>query len=803
MHLSPGLRVGPYEVRELRGAGATGEVWLARDARLGRDVALKVLRPDAPAGGPALLEEARAASALSHPAVATIYEAGEAAVGGKPVAYIAMELVDGPTLGEHARAGAPPGELVALVEQVAEGLAEAHARGVVHRDVKPSNILVSGGRAKLVDFGLATRVTGLDQDALETLTPGEAARLPSPGIAGTAAYMSPEQVRGEELDGRSDVFSLGAVLWELLAGRRAFPGATVGAVLASVLGHHPEPLARANPAVPEALSDAVARMLEKERSRRPASMRAAADALAAARQGLRPSRGGGEECPATVAVVAFTNLSARPEDDWLGVALAETLAADLRAADGPAVVATERVHELLRNLVAERGADRAGLAEEAGRRLGVRWVASGGFQKVGERLRVTARLADAGTAEVVRSVKVDGETGDLFSLQDRLSAELSAAICEAAGRPPRPPAVAGETRVAAAYEAYAKGLIDLRAGSVSALERAEANLERATALDPAYVAAHVALGWALQDRAEYLGLVEPAERALDAFGRAAALRPASAEAQRGLAYTNLYLRRDEEALAAARRAIALAPGEAPAQQALARVLFVAQGDFVGAAKAYEAALALNPQGGWIALQLSHCLALAGELPRAEAVARRAIELQERALSGHEGYVIVGAHVRLAHVHALAGRLEEALAELEAEARFLAGVDHALAARSAVEWHARKGSVLLRLGREAEARGALAESLARFRGRLASGVDDPFTRYYAAQACALLSEREAALDLLAGAAALRPALTLRRALVEPDFAPLREEPAFLRLLDEHGITPPARELPPAKRAEDAV
>ncbi len=300
-----------------------------------------------------------------------------------------MELVDGPTLGEHARSGAPPGELVALVEQVAEGLAEAHARGVIHRDVKPSNILVAAGRARLVDFGLATRRTGLDQDALDTLTPDEASRLPSPGIAGTAAYMSPEQVRGEELDGRSDVFSLGAVLWELLAGRRAFPGATVGAVLASVLGHHPEPLSRVNPAVPEALSDAVARMLEKERARRPASMRAAADALAAARQGLRPSRGSGEECPATVAVVAFTNISGRPEDDWLGVALAETLAADLRASGGPAVVATERVHEILRSLVAERGADRPGLAEEAGRRLGVRWVAAGGFQRVGERLRIT------------------------------------------------------------------------------------------------------------------------------------------------------------------------------------------------------------------------------------------------------------------------------------------------------------------------------------------------------------------------------------------------------------------------------
>lgn len=786
MPLAPGLRLGPYEVRERRGSGATGEVWLARDARLGRDVALKVLRPEAASGGASLLEEARAASALSHPAVATIYEADEAVVDGRPVAYIAMELVDGPTLGEHARAGAPPGELVALVEQVAEGLAAAHASGIVHRDVKPSNILVSAGRARLVDFGLATRCTSLDHDALDTLTPEEASRLPSPGIAGTAAYMSPEQVRGEELDGRSDIFSLGAVLWELLAGRRAFPGETVGAVLASVLGQDPEPLSRLNPAVPDALSFVVARMLEKERGRRPASMREAADALAAARQGLGASRACGDSCPASVAVAPFANISARPEDDWLGVGLAETLASDLRSPGGPAVVPGERVHEMLRALEAERGGRRAGLAEEAGRRLGVRWVASGGFQRVGERLRITARITEAGTGEVVHATKVDGGMDDLFALQDRLAAGLAAALCEAEGRSGAPPAPAAETRVVAAYEAYAKGLADLRSGSVASLERAAASLEKATELDPRYFSAHVALGWALQDRAEYLGLPEPAERALGAFGRAVALRPSAAEGYRGLAYTNLFLRRDDEALAAARQALALAPGEAAAQQALARVLFIAKGEFLDAARAYEAALALNPQGGWIALQLAHCLALAGELPRADAVARRAIELQAQALSGKEGLVIVGAHLRLAHVHALAGRFAEALAEVEKERGFLASVDHALAGRAGIELDVRAGSALSRLGRGAEAEEALARALGRYEERRARGSDDPFTRYYAAQARALRGEGAAALDLLAGAAALRPALTLRRALVEPDFAPLRGGAAFARLLAEHGV-----------------
>jgi serine/threonine-protein kinase len=787
MPLSPGISVGPYEVVSLRGEGAAGEVWLARDARLDRDVALKVLRPGAESGADALLAEARAASALTHPAVATVYEAGEVEAGGQRVAYIAMELVDGPTLGDYARAGASPGELVALVEQVAEGLAAAHARGIVHRDVKPSNILVAEGRARLVDFGLATRYSGLDHDALETLAPGDAAALPPAAIVGTAAYMSPEQVRGEAVDGRTDVFALGAVLWELLAGRRAFPGETVGAVLASVLGRDPEPLSSVKPEVPEALASVVARMLEKERDRRVPTMREVVRELAAARLGSLPAATGATKRRATVAVVPFANISARPEDEWLGTGLAETLTADIRELAGPAVVPGERVHEMVRRLVAERGDARAGLAEEAGRRLGACWVATGGFQRVGARLRITARLSDAGTGEVVRALKVDGDVADLFSLQDRLAAGLVEALRDATGgEAPTAPFPVEETRVVEAYEAHARGLIDLRAGSVGALERAAVFFERAIRLDPGYAAAHVSLGWALQDKAEYLGLSEPSERALGAFRRALELRPSSAEGHRGLAYTYLFLRRDDEALDEARKAVALAPDEASGRQAVARVLFVAKGEFLEAARAYEEALSRNPQGGWIALQLAHCLALAGELPRAEAVARKAIELQEQALSGKEGLVIVGAHVRLAHVHALAGRFQEALDELEAERGLLARVEHALAGRASIEIDARAGSALDKLGRAAEAREALARAVGVWEERVARGADDPFTRYYVAQALVLSGEAPRALEVLAAAAALRPLFTLRRALVDPDFAPLRDEPGFVRLLEEHGV-----------------
>lgn len=787
MPFPAGARLGPFEVEELLGTGGMGDVYRARDVRLGRKVALKVLRGDERTAGASLLAEARAASALNHPGIATVYEVGEPdASAGRP-GYIAMEYVAGPTLDAFASAGtAGIAEKLDLAVQVAEALAEAHARGVVHRDVKPGNVVVTDGRrAKVLDFGLATRCCEEDPDGVTTLDlpAGSAA---AGGLVGTAAYMAPEQALGLDVDARADVFALGAVLYELLSGQRAFPGTTLGAVLHAVLNADPAPLSSIVPEATPELGRIVGKMLEKDRARRYRTMRdVALDLAAARRELLLPQAPAGRPSGGAVAVVPFANITGRAEDDWLGTGLAETLAADMKSLPGVSVVATARVDEALRRPGVSAPGDEA-LAVAAARTVGARWVVAGAFQRSGGQLRITARVVDAGSGVVLFALKEDGGDGAVFDLQDRVVAGLRDGLGGVLGLSGPSPAPQEETRVVAAYEAYARGLMNLRSASLDGLERAVVLFERAVALDPAYGAAHVGLGWALQDKAEYVGLPELAERALAVFRRALERGAASTEAFRGLAYSLLFLRRDAEAVAAARKALEGSPGDAAALTALGRVLFVGFADFAAAADAFDRALAANPRGGWVALQLAHCRTLTGELVCAEEAARKAIELQEQVLSGKEGLRILGAHVRLAHVRALEGRPAEALEELATERAQLGAADHALRGRALVEVEVRSGSALRKLGREDEGASELRAAVAGFDRRLAAGADDPFTRYYAAIALALLGEEDRALDVLSEAARVRPLFTLKRALLEPDLASLRDTARFRSILAGAGL-----------------
>jgi serine/threonine protein kinase len=258
MTLRAGTRLGPYEVLEPLGSGGMGEVYRARDPRLGRDVAVKLVTTDG-APSPDRLRrfetEARSAASLSHPNVVTVFDVGTH--DGHP--YLVLELLEGQTLRETLRREPTPlRDAVRWALECARGLGAAHERGIVHRDLKPENVfLTRDGRVKVLDFGLARLHEPLVAEG-ERERPTETKQTRPGPVLGTVGYMAPEQVRGEVADARADVFALGAVLYELAAGRRAAPGSSTGEVLASILRDEPTALQSLAPAVPPPLEAVVA-----------------------------------------------------------------------------------------------------------------------------------------------------------------------------------------------------------------------------------------------------------------------------------------------------------------------------------------------------------------------------------------------------------------------------------------------------------------------------------------------------------------------------------------------------------------
>jgi serine/threonine protein kinase len=284
MPIAASSRVGPYEIKALLGAGGMGQVWRAHDTRLERDVALKVLPAEALGDDAALarlIREARLASKLNHPHICTVYDVGEA----EGQTYIAMELVEGQPLSARVADGAlPVDDVVRYGQQMADALAHAHGRGVVHRDFKSANVVVTpDGQVKVLDFGLAKRLTG---EELADVTTVSRHSLTAPGVvAGTLAYMAPEQLKGQPADARSDIWALGVVLYELAAGQRPFQGQTGFQLSSAILSQALPPLPSA---VPAPLAGVVGRCLAKEpgeRYQKGTEVRAALEAVAAGEMG--------------------------------------------------------------------------------------------------------------------------------------------------------------------------------------------------------------------------------------------------------------------------------------------------------------------------------------------------------------------------------------------------------------------------------------------------------------------------------------------------------------------------------------
>lgn len=774
-----------------------GEVYLAQDERLGRRVALKFLAGHVDGNGEArerLVREARAAALLRSPHIAVTYDLVEY----EGALFIAMEYVEGELLSAQiARGPLPLADGLDVALQLADALDEAHSRGIVHRDIKSANVMVTDRHlVKVLDFGLAKFLNAPRPQDIQTI-----ANATQPGmVLGTLNYMAPEQLSGGVVDSRADLFSTGVVIYEMLTARLPFAGDSLPEIADRILHHEPDAVARYNYAVPNGVEVIVRKALQKDASfryqtardlyidllnaRRLASSDSARQsswlrpidfADAAAPMPSRPPQQDRRE--ASVAVLNFANITGNATDDWIGQGIAESLTSDLTRIGSVAVVARERIFELQRSLSELGRAVDDRQAIELGRRLGASFAISGGYQRLGERIRITAQAVDISSGRQRATVKVDGRLDDLFELQDRLVNELTAGLAVEVRQQDRAAMELGGTQSMEAYQAYSLAMLNLRLAGRESMERAIALFEQALTLDSNYVEAMVQLAGALELKALFLSAPHLLDESLALVDRALSLRPDDADARVQRGDTLLALGRVDEAITALQHGVELQPDRASAYGSLARAYWVGRGDVDAAIGAFEKMLRLNPEAGYTHLQLAMLYTLRGEYDKAEPVARQAIALQDQVMSGTTGLIIVGAHSRLGYVLYRTGRYDEAIREYRRELELLAVGDHLLRERTSIELHQKLGAAYRRKSELPAAELHEAEAIERFNRRLSSGADEPYTRYYLATLHALRGEAEASRTHLELPLEELNAFTKWRVPRDPDFDPVKDHPLF--------------------------
>jgi TolB-like protein/Tfp pilus assembly protein PilF len=602
MAIAAGTRLGPYEVLSPLGAGGMGEVYRARDRKLDRDVAIKVL-PQSVAADPDTLarfeREAKAVAALSHPNILAIHDFGDQ----DGIAYAVMELLEGETLRGKLDAGPiPQKQAVDYALQIAKGLSAAHEKGIVHRDLKPENLFVSrDGHLKILDFGLAKRV--------EAIAPGEETSAPTgtghtePGVVmGTAGYMSPEQVKGFQVDHRSDIFSFGAILYELLSGEKAFKRDTNAETMAAILMTEPPELSESGRNISPALDRIVKHCLEKDRDRR---FQSARDIVFNLSEQFSPTATSSprETAPPVssagfwVAVLPFKYGGANADLAALADGLSEEIVTGLSRFRYLSVVASASAARL-------KGL--AGDERAMGAKLGARYVLEGSIREGGSAIRVSTQLVDAQTGAQLWSESYgrDLQTSSTFAVQDDVAARIVATVADSYGV------------LVHAIRSAARQRDDIDLTPVEWQFQYFAYREQITP-------------------SAYAELKSRLERAVERDGRQSDLWACLAqifvdEYAFGFGTDPAAL---DRALAAARRAVELDRANQFALVALAQTHFFRQ-DLAAFGPAAERAMALNPLNtdavGILGLQIVHT----GEFERGAAIVRRAMELN----ANHAGWM---------------------------------------------------------------------------------------------------------------------------------------------------------------------